>query len=76
MAKKDKKATTATEEVVEEVVEEKKEEVKKEKVAEKKPEPVTKVLRIQMAVTGIKPQKGILTSVSRYEGDRVITDYK
>jgi len=29
-----------------------------------------------MAVTGIKPQKGILTSVSRYEGDRVITDYK
>lgn len=29
-----------------------------------------------MAVVGIKPAKGILTTVSRFEGDRVIIDYK
>jgi hypothetical protein len=29
-----------------------------------------------MAITGIKVQKGILTSKSRDEGDRVLTDYK
>jgi|5_EtaG_2_1085323.scaffolds.fasta_scaffold18127_4 hypothetical protein len=29
-----------------------------------------------MAITGIKAQKGILTSKSRDEGDRVLTDYK
>ena len=70
MAKKDKKDTKVTEEVIEEVVEEKAE------VVEKAPEEEVKVVRIQMAITGIKVQQGILTSKSRDEGDRVLTDYK